>query len=64
MIKVTLTSVTGTTKGMSFDTKENLMTFIDQLSDSLPLGTALCVDAPLVGIHNGWVQGKAKSALV
>jgi hypothetical protein len=59
MIKVTLTSVTGTTKGMSFDTKENLMTFIDQLSGALPIGTALCVDAPLVGIHNGWVQGKA-----
>jgi hypothetical protein len=64
MIKITLTTVTGTTKGMSFDTKENLMTFIDQLSDALPLGTALCVDAPLVGIHNGWVQGKSKSALV
>jgi hypothetical protein len=59
MIKVTLTSVTGTTKGMSFDTKENLMTFIDQLSGALPIGTALCVDAPLVGIHNGWVQGKS-----
>ncbi len=59
MIKVTLTSVTGTTKGMSFDTKENLMTFIEQLSVALPIGTALCVDAPLVGIHNGWVQGKA-----
>jgi hypothetical protein len=64
MIKVTLTSVTGTTKGMSFDSKENLMLFIDQLSDSLPLGTALCVDAPLVGIHNGWVQGKAKPSKV
>jgi hypothetical protein len=64
MIKITLTTVTGTTKGMSFDTKENLMTFIEQLSDALPLGTAICVDAPLVGIHNGWVQGKSKSALV
>lgn len=64
MIKVTLTTTTGSTKGMAFDTKENLMTFIDQLSDALPLGTALCVDAPLVGIHSGWVQGKAKSALV
>ena len=64
MIKVTLTSTSGATKRMSFDSKENLMIFIEQLSDTLPLGTALCVDAPLVGIHNGWVQGKAKSALV
>lgn len=64
MIKVTLTSVTGTTKGMSFDTKENLMKFIDQLSENLPLGTALCIDAPLVGIHSGWVQGKSKSVPV
>jgi hypothetical protein len=64
MIKVTLTSVSGTTKGMSFDNKENLMTFIEQLGSTLPLGTALCIDAPLVGIHNGWVQGKAKPSLV
>ena len=58
MIKVTLTTTTGSTKGMTFDNKENLEKFIEQLSTTLPIGTALCVDAPLVGIHSGWVQGK------
>lgn len=58
MIKVTLTSTSGTTKGMQFDTKENVNLFIEQMSKQLPLGTALCIDAPLIGIHSGWIQGQ------
>lgn len=57
MIKVTLTSTSGTTKGMSFDTKENVIAFIDQLGAQLPQGTAINIDAPLIGIHSGWIQG-------
>lgn len=64
MIKVTLTTTTGSTKGMHFDNKENLETFIEQLAQSLPVGTAVNIDAPLVGIHSGWVQGKKHQALV
>ena len=64
MIKVTLTTTTGSTKGMHFDSKENLDTFITQLSDTLPLGTAVNIDAPLVGIHSGWVQGKRLPSVV
>jgi len=64
MIKVTLTTTTGSTKGMYFDNKENLETFIEQLAQSLPVGVAVNIDAPLVGIHSGWVQGKKHPALV
>ena len=64
MIKVTLTTTTGSTKGMQFDTKENLDQFIEQLAQTLPIGTAVNVDAPLVGIHSGWVQGKRVASLV
>lgn len=64
MIKVTLTTTTGSTKGMHFDSKENLDEFIIQLAETLPLGTAVNIDAPLVGIHSGWVQGKKVVSLV
>lgn len=64
MIKVTLTSTSGTTKGMSFDTKENVLVFIEQLRNQLPLGTAINIDAPLIGIHSGWIQGTKQVALV
>jgi hypothetical protein len=64
MINVTLTTVNGSTKGMSFDTKENLDNFIEQLAQTLPIGTAVNVDAPLVGIHSGWIQGKKVGSLV
>jgi hypothetical protein len=64
MIKVTLTTTTGSTKGMQFDTKENLDQFIEQLAEALPIGTAVNIDAPLVGIHSGWVQGKKHGSLV
>jgi hypothetical protein len=58
MIKVRLTSTSGTTKDMVFDTKENVLTFIEQYKELLPIGTAVCIDAPIIGIHNGWLQGK------
>lgn len=58
MIKVTLTTTNGSTKGMFFDTKQNVLDFIEGMSNTLPLGVAVCIDAPLIGIHSGWVQGK------
>jgi hypothetical protein len=48
---------------MSFDTKENIEEFIKQYSAILPIGTAVCIDAPLIGIHSGWIQG-TRQALV
>ena len=59
MIKATLTSVTGTTKSMMFDTKENVLEFIDRYSEILPQGQTINIDAPLAGIHSGWIRGKA-----
>jgi len=58
MIPVTLTTTTGTTKGMRFDTKENVLLFIEKMGDTLPIGTAVNIDAPLIGIHGGWIHGK------
>ena len=60
MINATLTTVGGSTKGMTFDSKENLLQFIELFGDTLPLGTAVNIDAPLAGIHSGWIHGKAK----
>jgi len=60
MIKVTLTTVSGTSRGMEFDTKEHVLEFIELMTSTLSLGVAVCIDAPLIGIHNGWIQGKAK----
>jgi len=64
MIKVTLTTTVGTTRGMEFDTKEHVLEFIELFSATLPIGTAVCIDAPLIGIHSGWIQGKKHRALV
>jgi hypothetical protein len=64
MIKVTLTTTSGTTRGMQFDTKEHVLEFIELFSATLPIGTAVCIDAPLIGIHSGWVQGKRAPSLV
>jgi len=64
MIKVTLTTTSGSTKGMTFDTKENVNLFIEQMEKTLPIGNAVCIDAPLIGIHSGWIQGKATPAHV
>jgi hypothetical protein len=60
MIKATLTTTAGTTREMSFNNKEHLLEFIELFSSTLHLGTAVNIDAPLVGIHSGWIQGKAK----
>ena len=56
MIKVTLTSTSGTTKGMSFDTKEHVLEFIELYKATLHQGQAVCIDAPIIGIHSGWIQ--------
>jgi hypothetical protein len=61
MIPVTLTTVTGSTKGMNFDTKEDVESFITTFSASLPVGTAVHVQAPLVGITGGWMHGTSKN---
>jgi hypothetical protein len=45
---------------MGFPTKENLIKFIDQYAELLPIGKAVNIDAPLAGIHSGWIHGKAK----
>jgi hypothetical protein len=58
MINVTLTTTTGSTKGMRFDSKNDVLVFIDKMSDALPIGTAVNIDAPLIGIHSGWIQGQ------
>jgi len=58
MIKVKLTSVNGTVKDMPFESKEQVLEFIERYSDALPIGTAVNIDAPLVGIHSGWIQGR------
>jgi hypothetical protein len=58
MISVRLTSVSGTVKDLPFDNKEKVLEFIDKYADALPIGTAVNIDAPLIGIHSGWIQGK------
>jgi hypothetical protein len=58
MIKVTLTSTSGNTKKMEFDTKEHVLEFIELYKATLHQGIAVCIDAPLIGIHNGWIQGQ------
>jgi hypothetical protein len=57
MINVKLTTVSGETKGMSFETKEDIQTFISAFAPMLPLGVAVHVDAPLAGIYGGWIHG-------
>jgi hypothetical protein len=43
---------------MSFGSSSKVQTFIEKLETELPLGYAVNVDAPLIGIHSGWVIGK------
>lgn len=59
MIPVKLTTTNGETKTIDLPDKETVKTFIATFSDALPLGYAVNIDAPLVGIHSGWVVGKA-----
>ncbi len=58
MINVTLTTTTGSTKGMRFDTKGDVLVFIDKMAHALPIGIVVNIDAPLIGIHSGWIQGQ------
>jgi len=58
MINFTLTSHTGAQKKMRVQDKQQLLTFIDEMANEMLLGQVLCIDAPIVGIHNGWIQGK------
>lgn len=60
MIKVTLTTTSGTTKDMKFNSKEHVLEFIELYGATLPAGTAVNIDAPLIGIHSGWIQGKSR----
>jgi hypothetical protein len=58
VITVELTSVSGTVKEMPFENKERVLEFIERYADALPLGTAVNINAPLIGIHSGWIQGR------
>jgi hypothetical protein len=58
-MKVTLTSTSGATKEMHFDTKDRVLEFIELYKATLHQGQAVCIDAPLIGIHSGWIQGSA-----
>jgi hypothetical protein len=62
MIPVKLTTVNGSVADMPFASKEKILEFIDQYSSALPIGTAVNIDAPLVGIHSGWIQGRKATA--
>ena len=56
MITVTLTTVQGTEKKMSFDQLAQVRTFVDNLPKRLNKSTRVRVDCDLFGL-NGWVQG-------
>ena len=56
MITVTLTTVQGTEKKMSFDQLAQVRTFVDNLPKQLNKSTRVRVDCDLLGL-NGWVQG-------
>lgn len=58
MIPVKLTTTNGETKTINLPNKETVEDFITSFSVSLPIGYAVNIDAPLVGIHSGWVIGK------
>jgi len=58
MIQVKLTTVTGESKTIPFYSKQAVEKFIGFFPTQLTEGGAVCIDAPIVGIHNGWVVGK------
>jgi hypothetical protein len=58
MIQVKLTTVTGESKTIPFYSKQAVEKFIGFFPTQLTEGVAVCIDAPIVGIHNGWVVGK------
>jgi hypothetical protein len=63
MIPIRLTTTNGESKTMNLPNRETVETFITTFSSSLPLGYAVCIDAPLIGIHNGWLFGKKEPAV-
>jgi len=60
MIKIKLTTPNGETKEMKLPNKDIAETFISTFSSHLPIGYSVCVDAPIIGIHNGWLHGSKK----
>jgi hypothetical protein len=58
MIQVKLTTTNGETKTIPFYNKKAVEDFIGFFPAKLPKGVAVCIDAPLIGIHSGWVIGK------
>jgi hypothetical protein len=58
MIPVKLTTTNGESKTINLPNRETVETFISTFSTSLPVGIAVNIDAPLIGIHHGWLFGK------
>ena len=58
MIPIKLTTTNGETKTINLPNKEKVEDFITSFSVALPIGYAVNIDAPLIGIHNGWLIGK------
>lgn len=58
MIPVRLTSLSGNTKTINLPDRKAVETFIESFANQLSIGTAINIDAPLVGIHGGWLFGK------
>lgn len=58
MIKVTLTSVTGSTMKIELPTKQSVLDYVEALTNNLPKGATVQVDAPLAGV-SGWIRSKA-----
>ena len=61
MIPVKLTTTNGETMTMNLPNKQTVETFISSFSSALPIGYAVCIDAPLIGIHSGWLFGKMEA---
>ena len=58
MIQVKLTTTNGESKTIPFYSKQAVEKFIGFFPYRLTEGIAVCIDAPLIGIHNGWIVGK------
>lgn len=57
MVKVNLTTVSGETSTLTLADKASVLNFIEKYPTILKQGTAVCIDAPLVGVHSVWVVG-------
>ncbi len=62
MIPVKLTTTNGESKTINLPNRETVETFITSFSSALPQGIAVNIDAPLIGIHHGWLLGKKEVA--